>query len=184
MWYRTQLPMQRTSLILLTLLIACFPVWPVLGADPDIVGVVTNAAGSPVNHVQITVFSTAGQQVGHTVTDLYGRYCIGGLVPGTYNMTASPLKTLDRDGKAVASLGTEGLTVDWTVSTTAPAVATAALGVASPATATCAGGWGTTTALATGGFFLLGGGITCGILCPGGGGGGGPPSPPPLTPSM
>lgn len=164
----------KRRLVLLAVIVLSFVVAsPALCAT--IVGVVNDTDGKPVNQVKISALDQSGKQVGESTSDAQGRYCIGPLDPGQYTLRLDPGPTGFMAGNGVASLGEEGLTVDWATSTQAPALATSNLGVASSATATCGGPWWTAAALAAAAA-AIGGGATAMILNPGE-----EPSPPPVT---
>jgi hypothetical protein len=148
----------------------------------SIVGLVDDSNGNYVNGVTIGVYDATGKEVAKGTTDLYGRYCIGPIKPGKYTLKLDPEKSGLLAGEGVADVGEEGLSVDWAGSTLAPAVATTNLGVASPATATCAAPWWTTAALAAGGVGVAGG-ATGAVFLPGEEGVGTPIVIRPKTPS-
>jgi hypothetical protein len=79
--------------------------------------------------------------VGQATTNAQGQYTIANLPPGEYTIALDPLKTGFQGNTVLASVGADGLTVNWTVSPTNLAVATATAGT----------GFG----LGTGGIVLL-----------------------------
>jgi Carboxypeptidase regulatory-like domain len=143
----------------------------------NVVGLVVDQNGNYVNGAYVTVTDSNGKLVGDARTDLYGRYCIVGVAPGTYTVSLDLPPTLTSlGGMSVQKVDVEGLTVDWQLSATKPAVATGTLGVASAASATCgAAYWPVAAAAGLGAGGLAG--ILCGVLGCGGGGGGGGPTP-------
>lgn len=128
-------------------------------ATADISGTVLDAGGQPVAGAEISAQDGAGKVVARSVTDATGSYRLTGLEPGQYTLTLNPLSTGFEGNTFVASLGAEGLTVQWTVSSTAPAIAAATPGVVagSAALASGASGIGVGTAVAVGGAVAAGG---------------------------
>lgn len=114
--------------------VSCALAFGTIGAQPalcaDIVGVVTDVQHQPVGGVQIVVRDAAGQSLGRAQTDAHGHYRITGLAPGAYDYVVDPLASGLKGGDAVARLGAAGLTVDWMLSSMAPAVALASEGTA------------------------------------------------------
>ncbi len=94
----------------------------------DIGGTVSDTQGNPVQGVQITAQTPAGKVVAQAVTRANGKYQIGGLDPGTYDYALNPLQTGFKAGTAVSDLGPKGLTINWKLSGTAPAIALASEG--------------------------------------------------------
>jgi hypothetical protein len=83
----------------------------------DITGVVTDNQGKPVPGAQITVANSQGQVVGSATTNKTGQYCINGIQPGLYKDSVTPpAQTGLKAGTVKASLSTEGLTNNWSVS--------------------------------------------------------------------
>jgi hypothetical protein len=136
-------------------------------------GSVVDSSGKDVVAVKITVTDPAtGKVVGQAVTHASGKYQIAGIDPGTYNFALDPGTTGVKPGSATAALPGHGLSVDWTVSPTADAIA-----LATPAGA---GGvvTGTGTAVAAGvGAALVAGGVLGGLAASGEFSGGGGPQP-------
>ena len=85
-------------------------------------GMVFTEAGAPSAGVGILVNTAAGETVTRAITDQSGAYLIQDLPLGQYNMTLDPLMTNVKGDTIVADLGAEGLTVNWTVSASAPAL--------------------------------------------------------------
>lgn len=138
-------------------------------------GVVLDTQGKPVDEVAIEVKDTTGKVMGRVTTNPKGEYTLEELPPGEYHLTLNPLNTNFRGQTVVATVEGKGLTVSWTVSSAAPAIAAATPGVAA------AGGilgLGTTQTF-LGGVGLVGAGVggaaASGSI--GGGGGGAPVSP-------
>ena len=153
---------------------------PATGFCSNILGIVYDSEGKPVNGCRINVTDSAGKVVADGRTDLYGRYCIPAVDPGTYTLVLDPANTGVGSGNGVVNLQLEGLTVDWTAAKDKPAIASATPGVASLAAGTCGAAWWDSVPVAAAAFALSGGGTfggLCGtgVIC-GGGGGGGPSS--------
>ena len=97
-------------------------------AGPTLVGTVVDIQGNPVAGVKVAAKDTSGKVIGEAVTNNQGQYVIQNLPPGQYQLTLDP--QLPYKGETVvASIPSEGLTVNWVVSPTDPAVATAIPGV-------------------------------------------------------
>jgi len=94
----------------------------------DIVGTVSDTQGNPVAGVQIAAQTVAGKVVAQVLTQADGKYKIPGLDTGTYDCKLNPLKTGFKGGNASAQLGSKGLTINWKLSPTAPAIALAGEG--------------------------------------------------------
>ena len=94
----------------------------------DIVGTVSDTQGNPIPGIQITAQTPTGNVVSQGLTGANGKYQISGLDPGTYNYVLNPLQTGFKGGTAVSDLNSKGLTIDWKLSPTAPAIAMASEG--------------------------------------------------------
>ncbi len=112
------------------LLILC---WLGQASCAEVVGMVKDLAGKPVQGVKIQAVDASGTVVGQALSGPKGTYAINGLVPAKYVFKLDPLATGFKPGDGVAYLGVEGLTIDWTVSTDAVALddATPGTGVVS-----------------------------------------------------
>ncbi len=119
-------------------------------------GLVANSQGQPVSGVTIVAKDTTGKVLGQGTTGSSGVYDIKGLNEGNYNFTLEPGST-GFQGQTVASyVGPDGVCLNWGVSTTSPAVASAQPG------ATCqiaAAGWDTAEMVGAGAAVLGGTGI-------------------------
>jgi hypothetical protein len=98
----------------------------------DIVGTVTDASGQALNGSKISVADQSGRIAGNATTDQQGRYVIGGLRPGQYDITLDPATANLKGDTAVSYLNDRGLTVDWAVAPSREAIATARLGAEQP----------------------------------------------------
>ena len=96
-----------------------------------IVGSVVNNQKSPVPGIKILAKDPSGKILGEAVTNAEGFYNLENLGIGQYQLTLDPLKSLYLGETVVTSLGPQGLTVDWIVSESAKAIASATLGIAS-----------------------------------------------------
>lgn len=87
----------------------------------DLAGHVANEAGQPAAGVQVSVLGSSGAAAGSAVTNAEGSYRVRNLKPGPY--------TLVLKGQSVMSyVPTEGLTVNWGLSSTAQPLAIAKAG--------------------------------------------------------
>lgn len=100
------------------------------GFCADVVGSVSDTQAHPVVNVKISVRNTAGQVVGQAQTDAEGHYQIAGLASGTYKYVLDAGTSGFKGGEAVAYLGPKGLTINWKLSPTGPAIALASEGTA------------------------------------------------------
>jgi hypothetical protein len=96
-----------------------------------IVGIVVNNQESPVGGIKILAKDSSGKIWGEALTDAEGNYQLKNLRTGQYQLTLDPLKSAFQGETVVAALGSQGLTVDWIVSRSAKAIASATLGIAS-----------------------------------------------------
>jgi hypothetical protein len=88
-------------------------------------GTVARSQGQPVAGVQIIAKDATGHVVGQATTGSNGAYDILGLQSGNYNFMLDPGSS-GFQGQTVASyVGPDGICLNWGVSTTSPAVATA-----------------------------------------------------------
>jgi hypothetical protein len=149
----------------------------------DIVGFVANTQARPVANVRILVKNMTNKAQSAAFSNANGRYQLTGLAPGVYTYTLDPVASGLKGGDAVSYLGSNGLTIDWHLSPTNPAIATASEG----AGAMLAGDpYGFTdmeyTGIVLGGSALIGGGVAGGLAASGEFSGSS--SAPPASPSM
>jgi hypothetical protein len=89
------------------------------------IGVVAAPQGQTLSGIQIYAKDEAGHVVGQAATGGTGKYEIPNLQPGKYNFTLDPGSS-GVQGQTVSSyVGQDGICLNWGVSPTAPAVATA-----------------------------------------------------------
>lgn len=124
-------------------------------------GTVASSQGQSVTGVQIIIKDANGHLVGQGATGSSGVYDISGLQAGNYNFTLDPGSS-GYQGQTVASyVGPDGICLNWGVSTTSPAVATAQPG------ATCqpiAAAWDPAPVIGVGAAVLGAGAIAAGTV--------------------
>jgi carboxypeptidase family protein len=98
-----------------------------------IAGRVVNTQKDPVPGIKILAKDSSGKIVlGEAVTNAEGNYNLKNLNMGQYQLTlVDPRNSPFQGETVVTSLGSKGLTVDWIVSKSAKAIASATLGIAS-----------------------------------------------------
>jgi len=123
-------------------------------------GTVASSQGQPLTGIQVIAKDASGHLVGQGAPGSGGVYDIQGLQPGNYNFTLDPGSS-GYQGQTVASyVGADGICLNWGVSTTSPAVASAQPG------ATCqlaAGGYDTAEIVGASAGVLGAGAIGLGI---------------------
>jgi Carboxypeptidase regulatory-like domain len=88
-------------------------------------GTMASSQGQPLTGVQVIVKDASGHVIGQGAPGSGGGYNIQGLQPGNYNFTLDPGSS-GYQGQTVASyVGPDGICLNWGLSTTSPAVATA-----------------------------------------------------------
>ncbi|MGH9648516.1 MAG: hypothetical protein ACRD4E_17060 [Bryobacteraceae bacterium] len=88
-------------------------------------GTVAGSNGQSTSGITIIVKDASGHVVGQGTPGSSGQYDISGLPDGNYNFTLDPGSS-GLQGQTVASyVGPDGICLNWGVSTTSPAVATA-----------------------------------------------------------
>jgi len=101
-------------------------------------GTVASSQGQPLTGVQVIVKDASGHMIGQGAPGSGGVYDIQGLQPGNYNFTLDPGSS-GYQGQTVASyVGPDGICLNWGLSTTSPAVATAQPGTTCQAAAAAA----------------------------------------------
>jgi hypothetical protein len=98
----------------------------------DTVGMVSDTQGHAVSGVQILVRNSAGKILAKTQTDSQGHYRISGLAPDIYEYSLDPMGTAFKEGSITLYVGSQGVTIDWTVSEAMGSEALAADGTGSP----------------------------------------------------
>lgn len=122
-------------------------------------GTVASSQGQSISGIQIIAKDASGKVVGQGAPSSSGVYDISGLQPGNYNFTLDPGSS-GYQGQTVASyVGPDGICLNWGVSTTSPAVATAQPG------STCQAGaaWDTAAWVGAGAAVLGGTAIGLGV---------------------
>jgi hypothetical protein len=149
--------MKKYSSILLALTLSVGTSTAVFAANAG--GLVASSQGQSVAGVQVIAKDANGKVVGQGATGSTGVYEIKDLQPGNYNFTLDPAST-GFQGQTVASyVGPDGICLNWGVSTTSPAVATAQPG----ATCQLAAGFDTAEIVGAGAGVLGAAGIGLGI---------------------
>lgn len=88
-------------------------------------GGVASSGGQPISGIQIIAKNASGQVVGQAAPGAGGAYNISGLSPGDYSFTLDPGSTGFQGQTVTSYMGPDGLCINWAVSTSSPAVATA-----------------------------------------------------------
>jgi hypothetical protein len=99
-------------------------------AMSPVIGTVRDTRGRPVSGVKIVGKHRSVKILTEAIADAGGRYALTNLPAGQYLLTLDPLNTPFQGQTVVSSVGPQGLTVDWIVSSTAPAIASALPGAA------------------------------------------------------
>ncbi len=97
----------------------------------EVAGKVADAGGAPIAGIAISARNAANARVARAISDSSGRYTMHDLTPGTYTFSAS-------GQTAVAYVEADGLTVDWGIAPSAPAIAIAHRGIGDRAGASSA----------------------------------------------
>jgi hypothetical protein len=84
----------------------------------NIVNTVRDTQGNPIQGMGISVHDTNGKVITRVVTNEEGRAVMEDLDQGQYQLALDPLMTGFQGGTVDVSLGTNGLVVNWTVSST------------------------------------------------------------------
>jgi hypothetical protein len=96
-----------------------------------VIGTVRDIRGRPVSGVKIVGKQRSAPILTEAIADARGQYALTNISPGRYLLTLDPLNTPFRGQTVVTAVGPQGLTVDWIVSSTAPAIASAVPGATS-----------------------------------------------------
>jgi len=179
--------MKKSFCRVLAVVLSCIMPAAVMGGAGSavLIGMVRNNQNQPVSGLKVIAKVSSGQVVSEGTTDGLGRYAVQNLPAGRYQLTLDPANSPYKGQTVVSAVGTEGLTVNWLVSESAPALAMATPGT-TPGTTPGPGtkdddkkGLFGLSPMATGGVIFLGGsgliaGILCGtnVLCAGGPSGG------------
>ena len=160
--------MKKSFCRVLAVVLSCIMPAAVMGdaGRAALIGMVRNNENQPVSGLKILAKVSSGQIVSEGSTDVYGRYAVLNLPAGRYQLTLDTVNSPYKGQTVVSAVGAEGLTVNWLVSQSAPALA-----MATPGTTPGAKqdnddnklfGLGP---MATGGLIFLGGaGLITGIL--------------------
>ena len=166
--------MKKSFCRVFAIVLSCIIPAAVMGdaGSAALIGMVRNNQNQPVSGLKIVAKVSSGQIVSEGTTDGLGRYAVLNLRAGRYQLTLDPANSPYKGQTVVSAVGTEGLTVNWLVSESAPALAMATPGTTPGATP----GSGTKDddkkglfglgPMATGGVLFVGGaGIITGIFC-------------------
>jgi hypothetical protein len=91
----------------------------------DLIGSVTDTQGHPVANAKILVKNLTNSVVSEGRSNAKGRYRLTGLKSGTYDYMIDPAGSGLKGGNGAGYLCTKELTIDWRVSDTKPATASA-----------------------------------------------------------
>jgi len=128
-------------------------------------GTVAGSQGQAIAGTQVIVKDASGHVIAQGAPGTSGVYDISGLQPGNYNFTLDP-GTSRFQGQTVASyVGSDGICLNWGVSTTSPAAAAAQPG--SPCDPVAAAGWDTAATVGVAAGVLGAGAIAAAAIIPG-----------------
>ena len=146
-----------------------------------LIGMVRNNQNQPVSGLKVLAKVSSGQIVSQGTTDALGRYAVQNLLAGRYQLTLDTANSPYKGQTVVSAVGDKGLTVDWLVSESAPALAMATPGTnpdppaPAPASGTSGAHTGDLDPLVKGGLIFLGtSGTIVGIAAGAGAFAGGP----------
>lgn len=88
-------------------------------------GTVASSQGQPLSGVQVIVKDPSGYVISQSAPGSGGAYDIQGLQPGNYNFTLDPGSSGYQGQTVTSYVGPDGICLNWGLSTTSPAVATA-----------------------------------------------------------
>jgi hypothetical protein len=138
----------------------------------DLAGSIVDTKGNPVADAKILVKNLTNSVLSETHSNRNGRYQVTGITPGSYQYVLFPVSGF-RGGDAVSYLSDKGLTIDWHVTDTAPAIAFASIGAGSSAPGPMAADdpYGFSNeeyaAILVGSVALVGGGVVGGLAAAG-----------------
>lgn len=115
----------KSGVVLTVLLSLCFPLRVFSAETANIGGVVQTAHGQPVEGVEIMVKDPADRLRARAITNTRGQYILENLPLGPCRLMLNPLTTGFKGETVATNLGAKGLTVNWLVSPSAPAIAAA-----------------------------------------------------------
>lgn len=93
-----------------------------------ITGTVIDSAHKPIAGSKIKVQDLSGKVLQESVSDAEGHYCLENLPEGQYELTMEPAEAELKGNTVVVHAGSQGLWVDWVVSTNAKAIGLAKVG--------------------------------------------------------
>ncbi len=162
--------MKETIYTVLALVLSLAMPATVLGdaGSTALIGMVRNSQNQPVAGLTVLAKASSGQVVSQGTTDDLGHYVVQNLPSGRYQLTLDTAKAPYKGQTVVSAVGNDGLTVNWLVSESAPALAMATPGTTPGPTTPPAsnGGLFGLSPMATGGVIFLGSaGLISGILC-------------------
>lgn len=103
----------------------------------DLAGSIVDTQGHTVSGAKLLVKNLTNSTLSEVHSNGNGRYQVTGLPPGNYQYILFPVSRF-KGGDAVSYLSDKGLTIDWHVTDTAPAIAFASIGLAGGNTASAA----------------------------------------------
>lgn len=162
--------MKKSFCRVLAFVLSCMMPTMVMGevGSTALNGMVRNNENQPVSGVKVLAKVSSGQIVSEGTTDALGRYAVQNIPAGRYQLTLDTANSPYKGQTVVSAVGDEGLTVNWLVSSSAPALAMATPGATPGPTTPPAsnGGLFGLSPMATGGVIFLGSaGLISGILC-------------------
>jgi hypothetical protein len=164
--------MRKSFCRVLAFLLSCMMPAVVMGeaGSTALMGMVRNNQNQPVSGLKILAKVSSGQIVSEGTTDALGRYTVQNLPAGRYQLTLDPANSPYKGQTVVSAVGSDGLTVNWLVSQSAPALAMATPGATPGPTTPPPSDQGLfgLSPMATGGVIFLGGsaigvGIAAGV---------------------
>ena len=120
--------MKRTSLVMVAIA-TLLGMSSKNGLCADVAGLVSGVDGNPAAAVRIDIKDHKGNVLSSNVTDKHGQYRITGVAPGSYDFVLEPPAPTLKGGDLAAELTAKGLTINWKLSSSGPALASASEGV-------------------------------------------------------